>query len=77
MKLKVDNCLICGKPVPDYEPEFCCSGQECGCYGQPVEPCTCSDECYKAVMDHIGHDMDKRRELAGIKKWSEEKKRND
>lgn len=34
-----------GKPVSDYEPEFCCNGFECGCYGRPINPCVCSSEC--------------------------------
>ena len=33
-----NNCIYCNKPVEDYEPRFCCSGFECGCQGQPIDP---------------------------------------
>jgi len=32
------NCIHCGKPVKDYQPEYCCNGHECGCYGLPIHP---------------------------------------
>lgn len=62
-------CEICGKPVPDYEPEYCCSGWQCGCMGVPIEPCVCSVECSNALFDHIGMPMDERRKVAGIELW--------
>ncbi len=46
----MDDCIICGKEVPDYEPKMCCSGRECGCLGLPTEPCVCSQECYNTVL---------------------------
>ena len=63
------NCLICGKPVPDYEPKYCCNGFECGCMGMPVDPCTCSLRCDQAVFDYIGLTFDERRILAGISRY--------
>ena len=39
-------CEGCFVEVPDYEPEMCCGGFECGCMGQPIEPCWC-DDCWK------------------------------
>ncbi|GIO33683.1 hypothetical protein J2TS6_48240 [Paenibacillus albilobatus] len=39
------KCLVCGTDVPDYEPEYCCDGRECGCMGLPIEPPLCSSEC--------------------------------
>ncbi|KKN18990.1 hypothetical protein LCGC14_0950390 [marine sediment metagenome] len=62
-----DQCIICQKEVPDYEPEMCCSGQECACLGRPIEPCVCSQECDKAAHDYIGLPFDERRKRAGIK----------
>ena len=59
-------CLICQAPVADYDPKLCCSGFECGCMGQPTEPCVCSQECDSACMDYIGKPFDERRQLAGI-----------
>ena len=47
------NCIICNKPVPDYEPKLCCSGYECGCLGKPIEPCLCSIECDHALFHSI------------------------
>lgn len=68
----MDKCLICTKPVEDYDPRMCCSGQECGCMGQPTEPCCCSAECESAVYDHIGLTMDARRIAAGIEIFKDE-----
>ena len=67
-----DPCLICGKPVPDYKPEFCCAGHDCACMGAPTEPCACSVACERAVYDYIGHPFEERRKLAGIKRWEED-----
>ena len=66
-----NDCLICGKPVPDYVPQFCCSGRECGCMGLPTEPCVCSDRCWQALIDGIGSDYEQRRINAGIELWVE------
>jgi len=66
----MDICLICDKPVPRYKPEFCCSGNGCGCMGQPTEPCVCSDQCYDALMAGIGKTLEQRRIDAGIDKYS-------
>ena len=63
------TCLICGKPVPDYEPKMCCDGYMCGCQGMPIEPCVCSEECDLAVYRYIGKPFDERRKLAGISLW--------
>ena len=38
-------CEECGTPMPDYVPELCCSGRDCGCKGLPIEPCIC-DKCW-------------------------------
>jgi len=66
----IPHCLICGKPVPDYEPDYCCSGFECACNGMPIEPCCCSQECERAVFEYIGKPFDERRLLAGIAKYN-------
>jgi hypothetical protein len=65
-----DCCLICGKPVPDYVAEMCCSGFECGCRGVPTNPCTCSGECDDALFDNIGLPFEERRIKAGIARWN-------
>lgn len=64
------TCLICGKPVPDYVPEYCCDGRDCGCYGRPIHPCVCSDACRAAMMNYIGKPFEERRVLAGIPLWN-------
>lgn len=67
------TCLICQKPVPDYEPQMCCSGRECGCRGQPTEPCLCSKKCGDALFDVGGPDprgdYEERRKRHGIPLW--------
>ena len=63
-------CLICGRPVPDYRPEYCCNGFECGCHGQPRDPCVCLPECGDAVFSWIGESYETRRVRAGIALFS-------
>lgn len=49
-------CMICEKEL-DYEPLMCCSGYMCGCYGMPIEPPVCSNECYnKLPMNQVKED---------------------
>jgi hypothetical protein len=46
-KMKLWNCDFCGKSIKvlaSYEPKYCCSGYECGCYGLPINEMLC-DEC--------------------------------
>lgn len=64
-----EPCIICQKPVPDYDPNYCCNGRECGCGGQPMDPCVCSIECENAVFAYIGMSMGDRRIKAGIELW--------
>ncbi|QUH21459.1 hypothetical protein [Alkaliphilus sp. B6464] len=33
-----------------YEPEGCCSGRDCGCMGQPINPPIC-DECLEESIE--------------------------
>lgn len=44
------KCFVCGVDVPDYEPEYCCDGRECGCMGMPIEPPLCSKSCSEKVF---------------------------
>ena len=48
----MDKCIICGKDVPGYEPKYCCSGQDCACYGMPIEPPLCSFECGEKLYSY-------------------------
>jgi hypothetical protein len=43
-------CIVCEKEMPDYVPRYCCDGRDCGCYGQPIDPPICSDNCMKEIM---------------------------
>lgn len=65
----IELCLICERPVEDYEPEMCCNGMECGCMGVPTEPCLCSMACADALYHGIGTSYEERRIAAGIKKY--------
>jgi len=40
----ITKCLCCDNFVEDYEPDFCCSGFECGCQGLPIWPPLC-EQC--------------------------------
>ena len=44
----MEQCMICGKDIPDYKPQFCCDGFECGCMSMPIEPPICY-ECYNKL----------------------------
>ena len=59
-------CLICTKPVPEFVSKYCCNGIDCGCMGQLLEPCICSDRCWDALIAGIGKPYDERRRDAGI-----------
>lgn len=67
---KIYRCEICEKPVPEYEPRYCCDGQSCGCMGLPIEPCVCSSACDKALHSGIGTSYEQRRIAAGIEKFN-------
>lgn len=56
-KLVKLNCWICQKEYEGEEPEMCCSGRECGCMGQPIDPIVCSEECYNKLVngEHNSH----------------------
>ena len=45
------KCIVCNKEVPDYIPEYCCDGLMCGCRGQPIEPCICSQKCWDELIN--------------------------
>lgn len=68
-ELKQDLCIICNKPVEDYEPKMCCDGYMCGCMGLAIEPCICSERCWDAAFNYIGKSFKERRKLTGIKIW--------
>ena len=67
------KCLICNRPLEDYEPDYCCNGSDCCCRGEPLNPPVCCDECHDALMKGIGKPYEQRRIDAGIK-WIEDKK---
>lgn len=50
------KCFICKQPVEGYEPVYCCSGHECGCFGLPTEPPLCDKpECVQRVFGKPDH----------------------
>lgn len=56
-----DFCVNCGREVAGYTPVYCCAGVDCGCHGQSIEPCVCSDACWREVM------------TKGVEPWAESK----
>ena len=44
-----DSCSIPIKVIASYEPEYCCRGYKCGCYGLPINPIFC-DKCVKELF---------------------------
>jgi hypothetical protein len=49
---RIWNCMICGKPIPEYIPQYCCDGWECNCHGLPIDPPVCSDQCFDKLMNN-------------------------
>lgn len=50
--MKSFECYACRKEIQvedDYEPEYCCSGANCGCMGSPINPVFC-DECEEKIF---------------------------
>lgn len=45
-----DKCINCSAPVENYEPEYCCDGRECGCFGRPIEPPLC-EKCWDEITE--------------------------
>lgn len=43
-------CFCCKTKMPDFEPQYCCNGHECGCYGYPIEPPICSAICWELLL---------------------------
>ncbi|AUS03532.1 hypothetical protein PBL1C_64 [Paenibacillus phage PBL1c] len=43
------KCWNCGV-VEIPEPEYCCSGRDCGCHGLPLEPPFC-EECWEEMYE--------------------------
>lgn len=46
----ITQCEICNCTIPDFIPEYCCSGlsNDCYCMGMPIEPAWCT-ECWDKV----------------------------
>ena len=68
----MDPCIVCGMPVPDYRPEICCNGRDCGCMGQPINPCICGEKCWEVFCNtaEYNYDLEKARIASGIEKWN-------
>lgn len=49
-KLVELKCQVCHNLYMGEEPRMCCSGRECGCMGQPIDPMVCSEECYQNIQ---------------------------
>lgn len=45
------TCMECGDTWMGGEPARCCSGKDCGCMGQPIDPVVCSGKCYDKVIN--------------------------
>lgn len=70
-------CQICGTEI---EVRICCSGRDCGCLGQPIDPPVCSQVCWdkffnkepmkvctlRQVADGIVATVDERPEIRDI-----------
>ncbi len=44
------DCMMCQKPLENYDPQMCCGGFDCGCMGLPTNPPICSEECWDALI---------------------------
>jgi len=46
----ITKCIICQTPF-EFDPVYCCSGEDCGCQGKPIDPPVCSNECYEKMIN--------------------------
>lgn len=46
--IKCEKCKIVEIP----EPQYCCNGYMCGCYGQPIDPPYC-ESCWKELSGEV------------------------
>lgn len=45
------KCISCGEQLKDYNPEYCCNGQDCGCRGVPINAPVCEKAlCWWELM---------------------------
>ena len=42
---------VCSELYNGKEPRRCCSGKDCGCMGQPIDPMICSQKCWDDIMN--------------------------
>ena len=49
-KVQCINCENVVEVEASYEPEYCCNGYMCGCYGDPINPIFC-DDCEKKLFE--------------------------
>ena len=50
--MKSWKCNACNADIEvfdEYEPQFCCDGKMCGCYGEVINPVFC-DECEEKFL---------------------------
>lgn len=50
--LKGEECEVCGEFIPGFEYQRCCNTFDCGCRGEPVNACLCSEECYDKSLSN-------------------------
>lgn len=48
--LRENRCMVCGDALIDYDPRWCCGGEDCGCCGFPIDPPVCSYWCESVVF---------------------------
>jgi hypothetical protein len=42
----MSDCIVCNKKL-DFEVRYCCNEHDCGCFGRPIDPPVCSEECFE------------------------------
>lgn len=43
-------CIVCDTEI---DVQMCCSGYECGCLGQPIDPPVCGENCYGELLNNF------------------------
>jgi len=55
LALPLTKCCVCQKEVRMFEPDYCCSGDMCGCRGLPLDPPLCdSRDCNNKYWEEDG-----------------------
>lgn len=58
MKLEPHICWVQGCTTTIEEPQYCCSGRDCGCMGMPIHPALCN-VCFDIIEPYVDKSLER------------------